>query len=941
MHALGSRRYRTPLVAGLGFVLACLLSAPIDTQAASDDFEGRVVPILVKNCLGCHNTTEANGGLDLSSAKTAIKGGDSGPVIVSGKPEESYLVERITEGSMPPEDADTKLSGAEIESLVTWIRGGAVWPEDRTLSLYEFTTNKRAGYDWWALKPLAKVTPPDVDDRELLANGIDAFILFRLQAKGLSLAEPADRVSLIRRLYLDMHGLPPTPEQIARFVDDDRPGAYDRLVERVLASPRYGERWARHWLDVVRFAETNGFETNTPRPTAYHYRDYVIAAFNDDKPYDRFVFEQLAGDTAGADAATGFLVGGSWDAVKSPDVNLTLMQRQNELADMVGTTGTAFLGLTVGCARCHDHKFDPVLQKDYYSMQAVFAGVEHGDRPLNTPEYRQRIAQAAEVERQIQQLRDELEPWRADLREPVNARQNVESFEPVPANFVRFSVLATNSLSEPCIDELEVFTAPDDENAARNVALASAGAVATSSGNLEGYDIHKLEHVNDGQYGNGRSWISNTPGTGWVQIELARPALIDRIEWGRDRKEKYSDRLAVEYRIETSLTGDDWHTVAGSHDRAPLAAEENERLYYPLDGLTADEQSRASELLERLVAKTAEHERLSAPPPSVYAGVFKQPGTTHRLYRGDPMQKREPVAPDAISGIDTLGLSLDAAEADRRAALGRWIASAENPLTARVIVNRLWHYHFGTGIVATPGDFGFNGARPSHPELLDWLANELIANDWSLKYLHRLIVSSRTYRQSSRPDRRALAVDAGNRLLWRYPPRRLEAEAIRDSMLHAAGVLDLSMGGPGFSAFEPNENYVRVYVAKEQFGPEDWRRMVYMTKVRMEQDAVFGAFDCPDAGQVCPKRSSSTTAIQALNLLNSQFVVDMADKFAKRLSQENGGQTGDAVTRAFLLAFGREPDADEASAAKELVDEHGLAALCRAIFNANEFLFIP
>jgi hypothetical protein len=321
--------------------------------------------------------------------------------------------------------------------------------------------------------------------------------------------------------------------------------------------------------------------------------------------------------------------------------------------------------------------------------------------------------------------------------------------------------------------------------------------------------------------------------------------------------------------------------------------------------------------------------------------MFEQPDPVHRLYRGDPGSPREVVNPGAIAAVGSLEIPAAAPEQERRVALARWIAQPQNPLTARVMVNRLWHYHFGRGIVETPSDFGHNGGRPSHPELLDWLANELVRSGWSLKHVHRLILTSATYRQSSAPRPEGLEVDATARLLWRFPPRRLEAEAIRDSMLAASGVLDERLGGPGFSPFRPNTNYVRVYQPKEEFGPPEWRRMVYMLKVRMEQDSVFGAFDCPDAGLIAPRRTQSTTAVQALGLFNSRFTEEQADLMAERCRREAGSGAAPGVWRAFELAFGRQPDDVERRAAEQLVARYGLPSLCRALFNANEFLFLP
>jgi hypothetical protein len=814
----------------------------------------------------------------------------------------------------------------------------------------------------WSFQPVKRPAVPGGS-----ANPVDAFVVARLREKGLSPSPEADRRALIRRLKFDLVGLPPTPEEVEAFVKDDSPGAYERLVDRYLASPQFGERWARHWLDVVRFAESNGFETNQPRPNAYHYRDYVIKALNDDKPYDQFVREQIAGDTLGADAATGFLVGGAYDAVKSPDITLTLNQRADELHDIIGTAGSAFLGLTVACARCHDHKFDPIPQLDYYRVKAVFAGVQHGERPLRTGDEAARQKEAeklraelAEVEGKLAALEPLADPAATEVRRvPVGPRFNTERFKPVRAKFVRLVVFETNQF-EPCIDELEVFTAGPEPS---NVALASAGAKATSSGDYPGSpDIHRLAFVHDGRYGNGRSWISNRPGRGWVKLELAEQATIDRIAWARDREGTFADRLATRYRIDVSLDGENWTVVASSDDRAaykPGGAGDVPPGLKPA-GRTAWQKlaQRAADLRKKLADLVR--------GPMAYAGRFTTPEVTYRLHRGDATQKKEVVGPGALSEIGpALEIAEDATDTERRAAFARWVTDAKNPLTARVIVNRLWQHHFGTAIVDTPSDFGKNGAKPSHPELLDWLAAELVAptlsggrqppvrdepqgadalrseaKPWSLKHIHRLIVTSAAYKQSSALRQDAFAKDAQSRLLWRYPPRRMEAEAIRDAVLFVSGKLDLTMGGPGFDLFEPNTNYVKVYTPRKDFGPAEFRRMVYQQKPRMQLDDTFGAFDCPDAGQIAPKRNVSTTPLQALNLLNSGFMVQQAGYLAERVAAEAGSDTEAQVKRAFSLAFQRAPSEKELSAARALVKEHGLAALCRALLNANEFVFV-
>ena len=907
-------------------IFLCTFMAGSTIYAATPDFDRTVAPILTA-CLDCHTGADAKGKLDLTRKQSAFKGGKGGVGIVPGKLGSSAIWEKVNGDEMPPKKP---LSAGDKATLKAWIESGANWGTD-PIDLLAYSTSTRAGRDWWSLQPVKRPTG---------SNDIDKFIAAKLASNGLKASPPTDRRTLIRRLKFDLLGLPPTPEEVAAFVTDPAPDAYAKLVETYLASPQYGERWGRHWLDAVRFAESHGFEMNNVRANAWPYRDWVIQSFNDDKPYDRFVFEQLAGDTVGADAGTGFLVAGAWDAVKSPDPVLTLNQRADELHDIVGTVGSTFLGLTVGCARCHNHKFDPIAQLDYYRIKAVFAGVQHGEREL-------RSGDSAKRTRQRESARDKLAALEARLavlepladpaairagRAPVNARMNVERFRPVKSKFVRFIAFAANS-EEPCIDELEVFTAGANP---KNVALASAGAKATSAGDYAGSpDLHRLAFLHDGKYGNGRSWISDTPGRGRVVLELAEVAEIDRVVWGRDREDKFKDRLATQYRIDVSLDGETWQVVASSDDRAAFGT----KIEAP-PSLNATDSTAWKRLTKQVADARAELSTLLR-ADLAYIGRFTAPEPTHRFHRGDPMEKRETVPPGALAEVAAkAAIAPGAADPVRRVALAHWIIAPSNPLPARVMVNRLWQHHFGTGLVATSSDFGFNGGRPSHPELLDWLAGEFVANKWSMKHIHRLIVLSSTYRQSSASSPEGLAKDAGTRLLWRYPPRRLEAEAIRDSVLAVSGKLDLTAGGPGFDLFEPNANYVKVFTPKKSFGPAEFRRMIYQQKPRMQLDDTFGAFDCPDAGQITPKRNASTTPLQALNLLNSAFAVQQAGFVGQRVEKEVGSDPAVQIQRVFQLSFQRDPTPQESAAAVKLIGEYGLPALARALLNANEFLYI-
>lgn len=934
----------------IGATAGVWLAAAIAVASAADgggqaDFERDILPLVRDQCLDCHGPDTAESKLRLDSMLGFLRGGDSGePAVVPGASDRSYLIARLEHPDpskrMPPEGPPWEKS--QIDLLKAWIDDAPRWVETRQ-ELAERTI------DHWAFRPLTRPTPPAISlSGETLAvagNPIDGFIGERLLRAGLHGSPPADRATLIRRLYLVMHGLPPTPAEVDAFLKDSRAEAWELLVEQVLASPRYGERIGTQWLDLVRFGETNGFETNRERPNAWRYRDWVVAAFNDDKPYDQFVIEQIAGDAVGADVATGFLVAGPYDLVKGQDKLLQLVQRQDELADMINTTGTAFLGLTLGCARCHNHKFDPITQTDYYALQAIFAGVQHGDRPLPPdPETGQRTA---ELDRQIAELTQRLRPFlhrprglsgageaigqAVPLREPVNPRQNVESLPPTDVRYVKFTILDTNQ-GEPCLDELEILAS------GKNLALSSVGAKATSSGDFV-HPLHKLEHLTDGRYGNAHSWIASQPSGGWVQIELPEVRRIDSIHWGRDREGRFADRLATDYRIEGSLDGVTWVLLASAAERQPFTPGKPAQPVYDFDSFPPEQAAAGRRLLEQLGERTAERDQL-AQASLAYAGNFTQPGPTHRLYRGEPAAAREQVVPGAIEALSDWSLPADAPEQQRRLTLARWIADAGNPLTARVLVNRIWQFHFGTGIVDTPSDFGGNGTAPSHPELLDWLASELIRSGWSVKHLHRLILHSQTWNQSSWPRQEAMQADAASRLLWRFPPRRLEAEAIRDGMLAVAGTLDPRVGGPGFSSFEVALENVRHYFPKSEFGPEDWRRMIYMTRVRQERDAVFGVFDCPDFNQVVPRRGRSTTPLQALNLFNSDFVLQQANFLVRRLERE--AETPDKrVDLAYQLCFNRPAEASEIESALEFIGQTDWQSFARAMLNANEFVQIP
>jgi mono/diheme cytochrome c family protein len=937
---MSERRGRSHLIAWPILIGSLVPSATAPGGTDDDPSRHKAAhEIVASKCLTCHNPDQKKGGLDLSQRSAAIAGGKNGPALAPMEPDESLLLEKLEAGEMPPKNP---LKPEQIVAIREWVKEGASYPPTGLQP-------PRAGRDWWSLQPLRVAQLPAVSRPDWCRSPVDRFILARLDAAALAPNSEADRLTWLRRVCFDLTGLPPTPDEVAAFERDTSPAAYERVVDRLLASPAYGERWGRHWLDVARFAESHGYETNALRPDAWPYRDWVVRAFNTDLPFARFVEEQFAADqlTDGdwlTQAATGFLVGGVHDVVGNQTVEGMRQQRADDLDDMIAATGQAFLGLSLQCARCHDHKFDPITQRDYYGMKAIFAGIDHSDREVPAPDADQRRTQRRQLQQELAAIDLELdatEPLaRPDLGMPgrvaVNPVRNVERLTPVVARFVRFTVQATNNGIEPCIDELEVWTAGSEP---RNVALAAAGAKALASSTYPNSDIHRLEHINDGRTGNSRSWISAVMGKGWVQIELPEPTLIDRIVWGRDREAKFSDRTATEYYIEIAENPGDWHVVASSADRLPWRAEAPASLDPP--GLSKEAQAQREALHKRRQVLITQLDQL-ADTMRIYAGRFRGPDEVQVLKRGDVMQPGDPAPPTVVDAVSPpLQMDPAAPEAERRKALARWLAHPRNPLPARVMVNRVWQFHFGRGLVSTSADFGYNGERPSHPELLDWLAAEYLANGGQLKPLHRKIVLSAAYRQASDLNQKALALDSQNRLLWRFAPRRLEAESIRDAMLSTAGTLDRRMGGPGFWIWEPNTNYVVVFKPLERLGPEHNRRMVYQYRPRSQHDQTFGSFDCPDAAFVTTRRNLSTTALQALDLLNSSFVLDQARALSQRIQHEAGEDAETQVARAFKLVYGRIPSERERTAGAELVRKSGTMSLCRALYNSSEFLTLP
>jgi hypothetical protein len=967
-------------------------------RAAPPDFDTQIAPLLASHCLDCHRGAKPKGDLDLSK-KAGVLGKDGS--VVPGKPAESTLWERVAADEMPPKKP---LAAAEKKLLKDWIESGAKWGTD-PIDPFRITTNTRAGYDWWSLQPVKKPSAP----RSNLEHPIDAFVAAKLSDKALSLSPPADKRTQIRRVTFDLTGLPPTPEEVAAFEKDDSPAAFSKVVDRLLASPHYGERWARHWLDVVRYGETDGFERNAPRPNSWHYRDWVIRALNSDMPYDRFAKMQLAGDVlqpndADAVRATGYLVAAVHNTVLGND-QMRAVARQDELEDLVGAVGQTFLGLTVNCARCHDHKFDPISQMDYYRLVATLAGVNHGERPLPDEKLATEVKRAeADLAAATKELATIEEPARQAIL-AARGKGNAKGVPPAAiaawdfrtgpedlvgkmhakavggarftatgavfdgkTGFARTAPLGADLRSKTLeawatLDSLEqrgggviTLETPDGnefdaivfgENEAKKWMAGSNGFVRTKpfGGGLEtaAGPIHfAITYSADGSitgYRDGKpygtAYRSNGPlayksGSAVVAFGIRHePAGGNRMLAGTVHAARLYDRV---------LTKDE---VAASFSAGPQFATEAEIVAK----LTAEQRSERTVMKAKHARLMTEREALrSRSTGLVYANISQKPPPVRFLHRGQVETPGETVSPRGLPALAAtkfeFQLPADASDADRRVKLAEWITSPNNPLFSRVMVNRVWHHHFGTGLVETPSDFGFNGGRPSHPELLDWLAADF-ATDYSLKRLHKLIVTSTTYRQASTPRKDALAVDADNRLLWRMKPRRLEGEAVRDSMLAVSGLLNREVGGKGFSDYkERNFNGTAYYDPFDPDSPEAQRRSIYRFTPRGGNTGLLDAFDCPDPAAAAPRRAITTTPLQALSLWNGGFALRVSGAFADRVAKEHPGDVAKQVTRAWRLAFGREPTTAERALAEKLVADHGLKALTRSLFNANEFLVV-
>lgn len=794
------------------------------TSKEAEFFTSKIEPILKKNCFSCHSheAKRSRGGLMLDTRTALLEGGDTGPALVPGDTAKSLLVRAISytddELQMPPK---AKMPEADIALLTEWVKMGAPWPGPKTGDKVRrpggFTDEDRK---WWAIQPLKKAVPPDVKDARWTTNPIDRFVFSRLEAEGIKPSPQAERRVLIRRLSYDLTGLPPAPEEVDRFVTDKSPNAVEQLVDRLLNSPRFGEHWARHWLDLVRYAESDGFRLDEYRPHSWRYRDYVIRAFNEDKPYNRFVMEQIAGDELDATnpdvlVATAYLRHGIYE-YNQRDVRT---QWQDILDDVTNVTGEVFLGLGVGCARCHDHKYDPILQKDYYRLQAFFTPLMHReDTPLATPE-------------QLKAYQEKLAVWEAKT---VKIRA-----------------------------ELDALLAPIRKRVEKDA-------------------------------------IDKFP----KDIQ----AMLRKAE---------ADRLPLEKQ---------------------LAAVAYRQVQYEFDHIDKHvKDAKAKERYKELTAQLAVFDK-DRPAPLPVGLTVTDVGPVAPATYIPRKSVGKPIEPGPLSILNEQSLKVPEAKGStgRRLALAKWIASPEHPLTSRVLVNRLWQQLFGRGLVPTPSDFGRLGDPPSHPELLDYLANRFVEDGWSMKKTIRLIVMSQAYQQSSLvPNANATKKDPENRLIWRGTTRRLTAEQIRDSILSATGQLDLKSGGPSVDGKEP-------------------RRTIYTKVRRNTRDPLLDVFDAPEGFTSTGTRNVTTTPVQALLMLNSPFMVEQGKKFADRVRREKSKNDDERIGHAFRLAFGRDALPREIAATQGFLTQQTLRVggdsaaaregafldFCQALLHANEFVYI-
>ena len=864
-------------IAASFFLLAAAAAPGAEKVSFSDD----VRPLLEKQCWACHSSAQKLSELDLTSREAALKGGLRGPAVVPGKPDESRLMMHVTGKEAPQMPLGAPLPEESIALLRTWIEQGA--PFEAVVAQAPAAKKGVTDEDrqWWAFRKPVEVHPPAPADASWRVNKIDGYVFEALAKKGLEPAPRADKRTLIRRAYLDLVGLLPPVEEVERFLQDDSPDAWTKLVDKLLESPHYGERWGRHWLDVVRYADSSGYEHDYDYPNAWRFRDYVIKSFNADKPYDRFVREQLAGDELkdwnyDTLVATGFYRIGARVLFREKD---NPEYRFNYLDDMIQTSSRAFMGISVECARCHDHKFDPIPQTDYYRMMAIFFPYIRYDFPLAPPDViAAHDAKKAEIEAQVAPLEAQIK----EIEQPYREIKKAEKIKEFPQ------------------DIQEAVNTPE---AARTEGQRLLAVQVLTIG---GGDIDDLLTPED-------KARLKTLKAEVKKLEAGMPAELPQAMGIRDG----------DYRSAPDGLGDEPQPGKGTgetYESAGPFVPEVGKPYIPPPA--------------HLLPNADYHDK----------GPEVQPGVLTVLAREDEYRATPPENGRVSSG--------------RRLALANWIASGDHPLTARVMANRIWQGHFGQGIVSTPSNFGKMGQAPSHPELLDFLALEFVRRGWSVKAMHRFIMSSQTYQMASaHGNEAAQKADPNNKLLWRYPSRRLESEILRDVSLGAAGKLNPEAGGEGF--FPPIPQSVRDSFLKGKWemtepGPAVWRRSVYSYQKRGLKYPMFEVFDQPNMNVTCEQRNTTTVPTQALTLLNNSFLLEQADAFAKRVWSSSGADTELQIHEAYKIALGRpakdsEVEANRAFLARQK-DYHSRSAdpamaalvdLCDVVLNLNEFVYIP
>jgi len=1015
--------------------LAWLSSAGSSTMAdeavgipAGQFFDRDVAPLLTRKCLSCHDATSKKGGLDLTRATGALAGGDSGTAIKAGSAEESLIWQRVAADEMPPKEP---LTSKEKAILRQWITSGASWGTD-PIDPYQISTEVRGGYDWWSLRPLAQPDVPILIESPWLRNEVDRFTLAKLEAAEISPSESAEARTLLRRLYIDLIGLPPIlSEKDGQLKEEllgmninltefrEEPAAYSAVVEQLLASPHYGERWARHWLDVIRFGESQGFERNRIRDNAWRYRDWVIDAFNHDMPYDEFVRQQIAGDALypedlNALLATGFLVCGTWDQVghKEGSAEMQMAVRQDHLEDLVAALGQSFLGLTTNCARCHDHKFDPISQREYYQLAAALGGVTQEENERQGITARSTSDEFLKWTAARDQLRNELQQFEQAVRTKYGARKDGNAIEGLqvlyrpdkaagktlsdesdsemkldlepgrPAPFATAGpatklVVAIKASNEFSVEAWLTPTSDTQKGPARIITLSLDSGQRNFTVGQDGsrFDFRfrttktdqngmpslatpersvttKKTHVvftfdSKGDmvgYVNGKPVASRHAGgdlSGWA--DNFRLALGDELTG--DRRWEGRQHFVALYNKALSAG-----QIAKNFETESRDVHSGESLAVLLSKATADERTRYQSLRESLT-RIEQNEPVQPFDGVAHVIIPKQPPVFHVLARGDYRNPMEVISPSGLKAasnsglLEDFGLQPDAPEADRRVALARWITDPRNPLTPRVLVNRLWHHHFGKGIVDTPSDFGFAGGRPSHPELLDWLAKRFVDGGWKIKDIQRLIVNSATWRQASNVRNiKAQEVDADNRLLWRANARRLDGESSRDAMLAVSGALKRRQGGPSYRDIRVNGGVMGTNAEftdpTDEFSEATCRRTIYRLWARSGNNPLLESLDCADPSVSAPRRAQTITPIQSLQLLNSSFVEHCAKHLAERVRVEARTDIDQQIDRLCQLTLGRSPKPNELELTRQLARKRGLDQVALVFLNTNEFLFV-